>query len=263
MDLPQAVTIVEVGPRDGLQNESRVLGIEQRRELIERLIATGVPRIEIGSFVNPRVIPAMAGTDELARLLPRSDRTQYTALVPNVRGYEAAAEAGLRHVRLVVAASDEMNRRNFRASPAETMGQHADVARLAARDGIAIGGIIGTAFGCPYHGAVDPQAVVALAQQFAEGGADEIVLADTTGMATRALSQHAQHRLRQRARRAASGRHDSGCQRWRDRRLPVRAARRRQHRYRRSDPHAQRDANRNRRRSCPHDRYGELAQPAT
>lgn len=187
------VIITDVAPRDGLQNEPELLGPGAKADLVERLLAAGVPRVEIGSFVNPRQVPQMAGTAEVARTLAdrghdlaygddRIRGRRFTALVPNLRGYELAAEAGLRHVRLVLAASESLNRANFKRSVDESLADLAAVARRAHADGLGFGVAIGAAFGCPFEGAVGAGAVLRIARQLAGLGADEVVLADTTGM---------------------------------------------------------------------------------
>lgn len=189
----ESVTIIDVAPRDGLQNESEVLEVATRVELIERLLAAGVPRIEIGSFVNPRQVPQMAGADEIARTLTvrghnlaactAGDVFRFTALAPNVRGYELAVAAGLRHVRLVLAASDGLNRANFKRTTAASLAEFSQLALRTRQEGIAFGVAIGAAFGCPFDGYVSPERVLAIAGHAADLGANEIILADTTGMA--------------------------------------------------------------------------------
>jgi (R)-citramalyl-CoA lyase len=202
------ITIVDVSPRDGLQNEPEILPIAVKVELIERLAAAGLPRIEIGSFVNPKQTPQMAGTAEVAsalqqvaigdsRFAPGGSSLQsfndaqdtslisnrFTALAPNMRGYELAVAAGLRHVRLVLAVSESLNQANFRRSVAESLADFARIAERAQADKIAFGVALGASFGCPFEGNVPPERVLELAQQMLALGADEIVLADTTGMA--------------------------------------------------------------------------------
>lgn len=189
----EAVTIIDVAPRDGLQNEPEVLEVATRVALIERLLAAGVPRVEIGSFVNPRQVPQMAGAAEIARLLierghhlaerTTNDAFRFTALVPNQRGYELAADAGLRHVRLVLAASDGLNQANFKRTTAESLAEFSQLALRIYRDGLAFGVAIGAAFGCPFDGYVSPERVIAIAEHAADLGANEIIFADTTGMA--------------------------------------------------------------------------------
>jgi (R)-citramalyl-CoA lyase len=196
------ITVVDVAPRDGLQNEPEVLPVAAKVALIERLARAGVPRIEVGSFVNPRQVPQMAGTGQVVAALlannkwrmtngerdtasvePSSSAPRFTALIPNMRGYELAVEAGLRHVRLVLAASESLHRANFRRSVAESLDDFAAIAARAAADGVGFGIAIGASFGCPFEGRVPPERVLGLARRLADLGADEIVLADTTGMA--------------------------------------------------------------------------------
>ncbi len=189
----EAVTIIDVTPRDGLQNEPEVLSVERRVELIERLLAAGVPRIELGSFVNPRQVPQMAATDDVVRALRErghhlaaratNDAFRFTALAPNERGYELAVAAGMHHVRLVLAASDGLNQANFRRSTAESLAEFSRLALRIHRDGIAFGVAIGAAFGCPFDGYVATERVLSIAEHAADLGANEIIFADTTGMA--------------------------------------------------------------------------------
>ncbi len=189
----EAVTIIDVAPRDGLQNEPEVLDVVTRVELIERLLTAGVPRVEIGSFVNPRQVPQMAGAGEIARLLierghhlaarTSNDTFRFTALAPNQRGYELAAAAGVRHVRLVLAASDGLNQANFKRTTAESLAEFSRLALQIHREGIAFGVAIGSAFGCPFDGYVSAERVLSIAEHVADLGANEIIFADTTGMA--------------------------------------------------------------------------------
>lgn len=177
------VLIVDVAPRDGLQNDPVCLSVTQKVELIERLLRAGLPRVEAGSFVNPQRVPQMADTDEVVRRLDPTDRQRCTGLIPNVRGYERAVAAGLRDVRAVVAASPTMNRKNVGCDPAETLAEIGQIAHRAHRDGVRLGAVIATAFGCPFEGYVPPTAVLALVSAVVAFGVHEIVLADTTGMA--------------------------------------------------------------------------------
>jgi (R)-citramalyl-CoA lyase len=188
------IVITDVAPRDGLQNEPELLPVAARVALIEGLLAAGVGRIEIGAFVNPKQVPQMAGTAEVARALAASGHDlaygdeqirgrRFTALAPNLRGYELAAEAGLRHVRLVLAASEALNRANFKRSVDDSLADFAGIAAQARADGLGFGVAIGAAFGCPFEGQVAPERVLGIARRLAGLGADEIVLADTTGMA--------------------------------------------------------------------------------
>ncbi|HEY8486064.1 MAG TPA: hydroxymethylglutaryl-CoA lyase [Limnochordales bacterium] len=182
MSLP--VRIVDVAPRDGLQNEPVVLAAPQKAELVRRLAEAGVPQIEVGSFVRPDRVPQMAGTEEVVRQLPgRPDDPRFTALVPNERGYERAVECGLRHLRFVLAASESMNLRNFGMEVQRSLEQARGLLRRAPGDGVRLAVTVAVAFGCPFEGRVAPERVVALAQKLAEWGACEVMVADTVGMA--------------------------------------------------------------------------------
>jgi (R)-citramalyl-CoA lyase len=184
------IQVTDVAPRDGLQNEPEILPIATRVALIRRLLTAGVPRVEIGSFVNPRQVPQMAGTAEVASTLLAEPLPPHpwgvqrlTTLVPNVKGYELAVAAGLRHVRLVFATSEGLNQANFKRSVADSVADLSAIARRANSEGVGVGVAIGASFGCPFDGHVPPERVVELAKRFATLGVGEIVLADTTGMA--------------------------------------------------------------------------------
>lgn len=176
------VTICDVGPRDGLQNERKHLDPETRAGLVNRLAAAGVPRIEAVSFVNPARVPQMAGAEEVVAGIERQPGIVYAGLVLNERGYDRLVETGLDEVHVAFAATDEFNRRNQNASPEESLAAAAAIVGRAHSDGIRATVTIGVAFGCPFEGAVDPARVVGFAGKIADAGADEIVLADTVGV---------------------------------------------------------------------------------
>ncbi len=181
MQLPASVSIREVGPRDGLQSEAPLPAADRVR-LVDALSATGVRRIEAGSFVSPRAVPAMAGTAEVFAGLRRRPGVTYSALVPNERGAEAALAAGANRLQVVVAASESYNARNVNRSIAETIGQIENVVGLA--DPTPVEATISTAWGCPYEGEVPASRVVTLAERLVALGCVGISLGDTTGMAT-------------------------------------------------------------------------------
>jgi hydroxymethylglutaryl-CoA lyase len=181
LQLPASVSIREVGPRDGLQNEPPV-PVEARVRLVDALSATGVRRIEVGSFVSPRAVPAMADTDQVFAGISRRDGVTYSALVPNRRGAEAALAARADRLQVVVAASESYNRANVNRSVAETMDEIAGVVALAAPTPVEA--TVSTAWGCPYEGEVPSDRVVALAERLAGAGCAAVSLGDTTGMAT-------------------------------------------------------------------------------
>ena len=184
MALPAKVIIVEVGPRDGLQNEAARLTPEQRAELIEELAEAGFTEIEAGSFVSPRRVPQMAGTEQvLQRLTPRP-RVSYPVLAPNLRGYEAARAAGARAVAVFTAASESFNQHNIGCSIAESLERFAPVLKAAQADAVSVRGYISCALGCPYEGAVNPNRVAELAGRLHALGCQEISLGDTIGAGT-------------------------------------------------------------------------------
>ncbi len=176
------VTICDVGPRDGLQNQPVTLAPDVRAHLVDILAAAGVPRIEAVSFVSPKRVPQMAGAEEVVAAIERRDGVVYAGLALNERGYHRLRESGLDEVHVAFAASEEFNRRNAGASVEESMVDAARILGRAAADGIRATVTIGVAFGCPFEGAVDPGRVAELAARLADAGADEIAVADTVGV---------------------------------------------------------------------------------
>lgn len=181
--MAEQIEIVEVGPRDGIQNESTILETGQKLQMIERLIAAGARRIEVGSFVNPRRVPQMAGTDELVSMLPRLADVTYIGLVMNQRGAERAIAAGVDELGAVCVASDSFAMRNQGQTSAESV----QVAASLVTEGLAAGRraqvTIGAAFGCPFEGEVPAERVVEMARALAAANPREIALADTIGVA--------------------------------------------------------------------------------
>ena len=177
-------TLREVGPRDGLQNEEQVLSPETRAELVERLVAAGIRRIETASFVNPERVPQMAGAEEVAVAVDRRDGVVYGGLALNERGYDRLREAALDEVSFAVAATESFSQRNAGASVEAALADAERIVERARGDGIRASMTISVAFGCPFEGPVDPGAVVAIAERLAEAGPEELVLADTIGVAT-------------------------------------------------------------------------------
>jgi len=179
--LPGSVSIREVGPRDGLQSEAP-LPVEARVRLVDALSATGVRRVEAGSFVSPEAVPAMAGSDRVFAAIRRRPGVVYSALVPNERGARDALAAGADRLQVVVAASESYNRRNVNRAVEETLGQIAGVVRLAGPT--PVDATVSTAWGCPYEGEVPVARVVELAGRLVGLGCRAVSLGDTTGMAT-------------------------------------------------------------------------------
>lgn len=178
-----SVLIREVGPRDGLQLEKRHLTLDQKAELIRRLLAAGLRHIEVGSFVSPKAVPQMADTDTLCRVLPRPPGAVYTGLVLNARGYERAVEAGVDAVNLTLTVTETFNRRNQGASPAESMALFRELAQRARADGLVCSISLGAVFGCPFEGEVPERAVLELVEQAAGMDVELVTLADTIGVA--------------------------------------------------------------------------------
>jgi isopropylmalate/homocitrate/citramalate synthase len=176
------VVVCDVGPRDGLQNDPTILPPETRSELVNRLAAAGLRRIEVVSFVNPTRVPQMAGAEEVVAAIDRRQDVVYAGLVLNDKGYERLAATDLDEAHFAFAASETFNRRNQNASPEESVEAARGIVERAHADGIRATVTIGTAFGCPFEGAVDPGRVLGFAAQVAEAGADEIVFADTVGV---------------------------------------------------------------------------------
>ena len=180
--MDEQIVITDVGPRDGLQNQPRILTVEERLRLIAAIAAAGVSSIEVGSFVSPRAVPAMAGTDAVLASLPAGD-LHYTALIPNMKGYELARAAGARSVTMVLYASEGMARKNVNMSIAEADDATAAILASARRDGIEVIATIAVAFACPFDGVTDPGLVRASAAKFLALGADRVAIADTIGAA--------------------------------------------------------------------------------
>lgn len=177
-----SVTICDVGPRDGLQNQPVTLEPAVRAELVDMLAAAGVPRIEAVSFVSPKHVPQMAGAEEVVAALEQREGVVYAGLAVNERGYERLRETGLDEVHYAFAATEEFNQRNAHASVEEGVAGAERIVERAKADGIRSTVTIGVAFGCPFEGAVDPARVAELAARVVAAGADEVTLADTVGV---------------------------------------------------------------------------------
>ncbi len=181
--LPARVTVVEVGPRDGLQNEATVLTVGDRVAFCRELVAAGLSVVEVGAMVSPKRVPQMAGSDEVLRQVERRPGLRLPVLVPNRKGFEAALAAGAREVAVFTAASETFNRRNINASIDESFARFAEFVPEARRDGLWVRGYVSTCFGCPYEGRVAPEKVVEVARRLVELGCDEVSIGDTIGVA--------------------------------------------------------------------------------
>ena len=177
------VSIREVAPRDGLQNEAPI-PTEAKVRLIDALSGTGVRRIEAVSFVHPKAIPQMADADEVWARISRNPDVRYSALIPNTRGAQRAIAAGFREIEVVVSASDTHNRRNLNRSTEESLDDITGLIALIHAAGAKVEVIVATSFGCPFEGDVDPDRVAAIVGRVRADGADRIAFGDTTGMAT-------------------------------------------------------------------------------
>jgi hydroxymethylglutaryl-CoA lyase len=176
------IIINEVGPRDGLQNQSKILTTADRIKLINKLLDAGVSCVEVGSFVSPKAVPAMAETDVVvANLTP--NRANYSALIPNRKGYDIARKTGIKSLAMVVAASETMNLRNIRMSTEEAMSVSRDVIEIGCQERVSMLAYVATAWECPFEGIVAEQTVVRLVGQLFDAGAAEVVIADTIGAA--------------------------------------------------------------------------------
>lgn len=182
--MPGTVKIVEVGPRDGLQNESAVVPAVVKIELADRLSAAGLPVVEAGSFVSPKWVPQMADSDTVFRGIKRHAATNYPALVPNLKGLEAALEVGVKEIAIFVSASEGFSQKNIACSRAESLERLAPVTARALSEGLAVRGYVSCVAGCPYDGAVSVAAVVEMSEALVGMGCYEISLGDTIGVGT-------------------------------------------------------------------------------
>jgi hydroxymethylglutaryl-CoA lyase len=184
MTFPNAVRVVEVGPRDGLQNEKAEISTAVKLALIERLVEAGCRTIEAGSFVSPRWVPQMADSAEILRGVPRRDGIDYPVLVPNMKGFETAVEAGAREVAVFASASQSFSRANINCTIEESLERFEPVTARARGHGIRVRGYVSCVLGCPYEGDVAPKAVADVSQRLAAMGCYEISLGDTIGAGT-------------------------------------------------------------------------------
>lgn len=178
------ITVVEVSPRDGLQNESVVLPTDAKVSLVQRLVDAGASRIEAVSFAHPKLVPAMADAEEVMAGVPRVDGVSYAGLILNRRGLERALRTGIDEVNVVVGVSDTFSRRNQNVSSDEAMDAAGDVVAAARAEGLFTTLTLATSFGCPFEGEISPDRVLAYAERGAALGSDELCLADTIGVGT-------------------------------------------------------------------------------
>ena len=180
--MAERVIVKEVAARDGLQAQPKHLTVEQRISLLEALAKTGVPELEIGSFVSPKAVPQMAGTDEIAANLPAAT-LDYSALVPNMKGYELAVRAGIKSHAIALAATEQMNQNNIRKGLEDPFLMGEELLNRALNEGVAIHAYLAVAFECPYEGAVSEDRVLALVERLMAHQPARLVIADTIGAA--------------------------------------------------------------------------------
>ena len=192
--MAEKVIIKEVAARDGLQAQPKHLTVEQRIALLGALTETGVPELEIGSFVSPKAVPQMAGTDEIAANLPPA-QLAYSALVPNMKGYELAVMAGIRSHAIALAATEEMNQNNIRKSLEDTFVMAEEILDRAAVEGVDIHAYLAVAFECPYEGAVEESLVLEQVDRLMQHQPARLMIADTIGAANPAAVHSMMHKL--------------------------------------------------------------------
>lgn len=184
MILPKQVKLVEVGPRDGLQNEKQPISVADKVALIDALSETGLTAIEAGSFVSPKWVPQMAGSAEVFSGICQREGIRYSALTPNLQGFEAAMAAGVREVAVFAAASESFSQKNINCSIADSLKRFEPIMTAAREKGVAVRGYVSCVLGCPYEGEIAPQAVLDVAHELLAMGCYEISLGDTIGTGT-------------------------------------------------------------------------------
>ncbi|WP_024955833.1 hydroxymethylglutaryl-CoA lyase [Sulfurospirillum arcachonense] len=183
MNFPKTVKICEVGPRDGLQNEKKLLSTEQKIELVNGVLASGISSIEIGSFVHPKAIPQMADTEKVMQAIGKRKNVEFRALITNLKGVERAIDAGVDKVKLTVSASKSHNLSNFNCTPEQSVASFDECVKVALEAGLEVSGAISTTFGCPFEGKIPLKQITKLIESFRDIGIKEISLSDTTGVA--------------------------------------------------------------------------------
>ncbi len=189
MRLPKRVKIVEVGPRDGLQNEAKIVPTEVKIELINRLSETGLVAIEGASFVSPKWMPQMADSLQVMQGIKRQPGVSYPVLVPNLQGFQSALQADIDEISIFASASESFSRKNINCSIAQSLDRFAEVCAEAKKNNLRVRGYISCTLGCPYEGAIDPNNVAWLAGRMVELGCYEISLGDTIGVGTPGKAQ--------------------------------------------------------------------------
>lgn len=181
MTIPKKVRLVEVGPRDGLQNEKQPISVADKVRLVDDLTAAGLGYVEVGSFVSPKWVPQMAGSAEVFAQIQRKPGVTYAALAPNMKGFEAALEAGVKEVAVFAAASEAFSQKNINCSIAESLARFVPVVEAARAQGVSVRGYVSCVLGCPYEGEVAAEQVAAVAAELHAMGCYEVSLGDTIG----------------------------------------------------------------------------------
>jgi hydroxymethylglutaryl-CoA lyase len=184
MALPRSVRIVEVGPRDGLQNESTIVPTERKAEFVKLLAVAGLRDIEVASFVHPKWVPQLADAQSLLAALDRIPNVRYSALVPNMKGLERAIESGIRRIAVFTAASETFNRKNINMGIQESIDVFRPVVERALKEGISVRGYVSTCFVCPYEGVIPKEKPAEVAKALFDLGVDEVSIGDTIGAGT-------------------------------------------------------------------------------
>ncbi|MCO7613739.1 hydroxymethylglutaryl-CoA lyase [Pseudomonas chlororaphis] len=184
MSLPSHVRLIEVGPRDGLQNEAQPISVEDKVQLVDALTAAGLGYIEVGSFVSPKWVPQMAGSAEVFARIQRKPGVVYGALAPNLRGFEDALAAGVKEVAVFAAASESFSQRNINCSISESLERFVPIMDAAKQHGISVRGYVSCVLGCPYEGEVAAEQVALVARELYAMGCYEVSLGDTIGTGT-------------------------------------------------------------------------------
>lgn len=184
MSLPQSIKIVEVSPRDGLQNESQVIAVNDKVQLINDLRTAGVKHIEVTGFVSPKWVPQLADAQEVASQLAPDEDVVYSALTPNMKGFEAAMDSGIKEVAVFTAASETFNQKNINCSIEESFERFAPILEQAKQQNIKVRGYVSCVLGCPYEGDIDSEQVASVSEKLFAMGCYEISLGDTIGVGT-------------------------------------------------------------------------------
>ena len=190
MTLPRSVRLVEVGPRDGLQNEKQPISVEDKVRLVDDLSAAGLAYVEVGSFVSPKWVPQMAGSAEVFAAIQRQPGVTYAALTPNLKGFEAALQAEVEEVAVFAAASEAFSQKNINCSIAESLARFVPLMEVAKAAKVRVRGYVSCVLGCPYDGEIDPAQVASVARELYAMGCYEVSLGDTIGTGTPGKTRH-------------------------------------------------------------------------